>query len=480
MTEFEMVVGLECHVQLATASKLFCSCSTGSFGAEPNANVCPVCTGQPGTLPVLNRKAVELGFKAALALGCTLRDVSIFARKNYFYPDLPKGYQISQYELPFSDHGRLDIPGPPAKTIGIHRIHLEEDAGKLLHLAGSRALDHSLADYNRAGTPLIEIVSEPDLRTSEEASQYLTTLKAILQYVGVSSCDMEKGELRCDANVSVRRHGEDTLGTRAEIKNLNSFKNVRDALEHEFGRQVALIKEGGRVVQETRLWDAGRGATFAMRSKEEAHDYRYFPEPDLVPLRADPDLIERLKAETPELPLMRRARLVSQYGLSDDAAGVLTAERALADYYESAVAVCGPKAAKAAANWLGTELLGRLHADKKTIVDSPVPPGHLGELAALIEEGTLSSRLAKEVFAKMWETRVSPKELVETQGMTQVSDESQVAQWVEAAMADNPQSVADLRAGKEQAIGRIVGGVMKRSGGKANPAVVQKLIRERL
>ncbi|MBI5200717.1 MAG: Asp-tRNA(Asn)/Glu-tRNA(Gln) amidotransferase subunit GatB [Elusimicrobia bacterium] len=471
-----MVVGLECHVQLATKSKLFCSCSTASFGVEPNANICPVCTGQPGSLPVLNRKAVEVGFKAALALRCRLNELSVFARKNYFYPDLPKGYQISQYELPFSEDGKLDIPG---KTVRIHRIHLEEDAGKLLHMLGSTHLDHSLADYNRAGTPLIEIVTEPDLRSSEEAYQYLTTLKAILQYVGVSNCDMEKGELRCDANVSVRRKGETKLGTRAEIKNLNSFKGVRDALEHEFARQCALVEEGGKVVQETRLWDANRGATAPMRSKEEAHDYRYFPDPDLVPLRAEPDLVERLKRETPELPAQRRARFVSQYGLTEESAGVLTGERALADYYESAVEVCGPKAAKTAANWLGTELLGRLNADKKTILESPVPPKHLGELAELLEAGTLSSKLAKEVFAKMWASSASPKELV-SQGMSQVSDEGEIAKWVEAAMAENPQAVADLRAGKDAAIGRIVGGVMKRSGGKANPAVVQKLIRARL
>ena len=480
-TAYEMVVGLEVHCQLGTASKLFCSCSTASFGAEANTNICPVCTGQPGTLPVLNRKAVESGFKAALALNCKLRDVSVFARKNYFYPDLPKGYQISQYELPFSENGFLEIALPQGpKRIGIHRIHLEEDAGKLLHAIGSEVLGYSLADYNRAGTPLIEIVSEADLRSSEEAYQYLVTLKSILQYVGVSNCDMEKGEMRCDANVSIRPPGRAALGTRAEIKNLNSFRNVKDSLDYEFQRQSELVDGGGLVAQETRLFDAERGVTLSMRSKEEAHDYRYFPDPDLVPLRADPDLVERLKAETPELPAERRTRFTRQYGLTDYDAMVLTAERALADYYESAVEAGGPSSVKTLAHWVGTDLLGRLNAAKIGIVASPVSPQRLGELARLLEDGTLSSKLAKEVLAKMWETGSAPKELVEKLGMTQVTDEGRVAGWVEAAMAENAQAVADLKAGKEAAIGRLVGSVMKKSAGKANPALIQKLIRARL
>ena len=478
--ELEMVVGLEVHCQLATASKLFCPCPTDPSGVEANANICPVCTGQPGTLPVLNAKAVELGFKAALALGCRLRDVSVFARKNYFYPDLPKGYQISQYDEPFSSEGRLALPGDASRSIGIHRIHLEEDAGKLLHAVGAKELDHSLVDFNRAGTPLIEIVSEPDMRSAEEAYQYLTALKAILRYLGVSDCDMEKGEMRCDANVSVRPRGAQGFGTKVEVKNLNSFKGVRDALEYEFRRQREVLGEGGRIEQETRLWDGARTAT--MRSKEEAHDYRYLPDPDLPPLSADPALVERLKAELPELPAARRSRFMGQYQLSDYDAGVLTADRALADYYEACALASGGGAsgAKTAANWVATDLLGRLHGAGLPIGRCPIPAERLGGLVALVEKGTLSTKLAREVFSKMWDTGEDPAAIVEVLGICQVSDEGQVAHWVAAAMGENPKAVQDLRAGKERAIGALVGAVMKKSKGKANPDLVNRLIRERL
>ncbi|MBI3547888.1 MAG: Asp-tRNA(Asn)/Glu-tRNA(Gln) amidotransferase subunit GatB [Elusimicrobia bacterium] len=480
--EMELVIGLEVHCQLNTASKLFCSCPSGSFGARANLNVCPVCTGQPGTLPVLNRQAVELSFSAALALGCKLRDVSIFARKNYFYPDLPKGYQISQYEEPFSTAGALEIAGPPAKRIGIHRIHMEEDAGKLVHDIGAEELDYSLADYNRAGTPLIEIVSEPEMRSSEEAFQYLTVLKEILQYVGVSHCDMEKGEMRCDANVSVRPRGQQEFGTRAEIKNLNSFRNVKDAIDYEFRRHCELIKEGGKVVQETRLWDANRGVTEPMRSKEEAHDYRYFPEPDLVPLEAEPAMVSRLKSALPELPAAMRARLVSSYKISEYDAGVMTGSRALARYYEDCLKDSGDgaEAAKLAANLISNELLAKLHAEGVGIEKSPVSPAHIASLVALSKNGVLTSKGIKEVFAKVWETREDPAGLVEKLGLAKVSDEGELTKWVEEALSENPKAVTDLRAGKERAIGAIVGTVMKKSRGKADPAVVNRLILEKL
>ncbi|MBI4386265.1 MAG: Asp-tRNA(Asn)/Glu-tRNA(Gln) amidotransferase subunit GatB [Elusimicrobia bacterium] len=478
--KFEMVIGLEVHCQLKTRTKLFCACPADGFGGRANASICPVCTGQPGTLPVLNRRAVELAFRAALAFGCRLREASVFARKNYFYPDLPKGYQISQYEEPFSEAGVLEIMGPPAKRVGIHRIHMEEDAGKLLHELGSERLEYSLVDFNRAGVPLIEIVSEPDLRGSEEAYQYLTNLKSILQYVGVSNCDMEKGEMRCDANISVRLPGASALGTKVEIKNLNSFRSVKDALEYEFHRQCEALKTGERIYQETRLWDAERGVTETMRSKEEAHDYRYFSEPDLVPLLAEPSWVARIRSELPELPAARKARFVSAYKLPEYDAGVLTSQKALADYYEDCLAACGASGAKTAANWVMTELMGKLNAEGKDILQSAIAARSLGELMSLIEKGTLTSRLAKDVFAQMWETGRSAGQIVESTGLAVVSDLKQLGEWVSAAMSENPRAVADLQGGKERAIGAIVGSVMKKSRGKADPAAVQKLILEKI
>ncbi len=475
MKEYELVIGLEVHCQLATKTKLFCGCATDGFGSAPNSRICPLCTAQPGVLPVLNRRAVELAFQAALALDCKLAEQSIFARKNYFYPDLPKAYQISQYDQPFSQHGKLLIKvNGNEKYIGITRIHMEEDAGKLVHDLG----DGSLVDLNRAGIPLMEIVSEPDMRTSEEAYAYLTALKEVIQYTGASRCDMEKGEMRCDANVSVRPVGQKEFGTRTETKNLNSFKNVRDAIEAEFRRQVEVIESGGKITQETRLWDATTQTGRSMRSKEDAHDYRYFPDPDLVPLVADPKWVNELRAGLVELPREKRARFMAELGLSSYDAEVLTSDRFLADYFEKAVASAPAGTAKTVSNLLTTELLGRLNAEGKTAVQSPVPAKSLGELAGLVAGGTLSSKGAKDVFAKMWESGKSPKALVDELGLSQVSDDTQVREWVRQALAANPQAAADLKGGKDAAIGSIVGGVMKLSKGKANPALVNKLIKE--
>ncbi len=480
MKQYELVIGLEVHCQLATKTKLFCGCGTDGFGSAPNSRVCPLCTAQPGVLPVLNRYAVELAFKAALALDCKLADQSIFARKNYFYPDLPKAYQISQYDQPFSQHGKLVISvGGVAKTIGITRIHMEEDAGKLVHeLGGGAKLDGSLVDLNRAGVPLIEIVSEPDMRTSDEAYAYLTALKEVIQFAGSSRCDMEKGEMRCDANVSVRPIGQKEFGTRTETKNLNSFKNVKDAIEAERDRQIAVIESGGKISQETRLWDATTQTGRSMRTKEDAHDYRYFPDPDLVPLVADPKWVSQLRVGLAEMPSAKRARLMSELGLSSYDAEVLTSDKLLADYFEKAVAAAPAGSAKTVSNLLTTEMLGRLNAEGKTAPQSPVAAEHLGELAGLIAGGTLSSKGAKDVFAKMWETAKGPKALVEELGLSQVSDDKQVMEWVLQALAANPKAAADLKGGKDAAIGSIVGGVMKLSKGKANPALVNKLIKE--
>ncbi len=479
MNKYELIVGLEVHCQLATKTKLFCGCGTDGFGSAPNSRICPLCTAQPGVLPVLNRRAVELAFQAAMALDCKLADQSVFARKNYFYPDLPKAYQISQYDRPFSEHGQLLIKVDGAeKSVGITRIHLEEDAGKLTHeLAGSK-LDGSLVDLNRAGVPLVEIVSEPDLRSSEEAYAYLIALKEVIQFTGASRCDMEKGEMRCDANVSVRPVGQKEFGTRTETKNLNSFKNVKDAIDAEFRRQVEVIESGGKIVQETRLWDAVLQAGRSMRTKEDAHDYRYFPDPDLVPLVADPKWVEELRAQLPELPAKKRARLTAELGLSSYDAEVLTGDRALSEYFEKAVAAAPPGSAKTVSNLLTTEMLGRLNAESRAAADSPVAAAHLGELAGLIVGGTLSSKGAKDVFAKMWETGKGPKALVEELGLSQVSDDKQIMEWVRQALAANPKAAADLKGGKDAAIGSIVGGVMKLSKGKANPSLVNKLIKE--
>ncbi len=476
----EMVIGLEVHVQLETRSKLFCACSADSFGKEANTSICPVCTGQPGVLPVLNRGAVELAFKAGLAVGGTLRERSVFARKNYFYPDLPKGYQISQYDRPFSEGGAVELSGRPPRRIGITRIHMEDDAGKSLHTVGSNVLPYTLVDFNRAGVPLIEIVSEPEMRSPEEAYQFLTNLKAVMRYCGVSRCDMEKGELRCDANISVRPAGREKLGTRVEIKNLNSFKAVKDALVYEYERQRAALAEGETIEQETRLWNDETGRTAPMRTKEDANDYRYFPEPDLVPLVAESAWVERLRKALPELPGARRTRFLSDYKLSEYDAGVLTADKETADYFEAVVGGAGAAAAKTAANWVSSELLGKLNAENKTIAQSPVKPERLAELLGLISEGTINGKIGKEVFKKMWQTGDSPATIVKDSGLEQVQDEGQVGVWVAEALRENPKAVEQLKGGKEKAIGAIVGAVMRKSQGRANPALVNKLIKEKV
>ncbi|MBI5241128.1 MAG: Asp-tRNA(Asn)/Glu-tRNA(Gln) amidotransferase subunit GatB [Elusimicrobia bacterium] len=474
---FETVVGLEVHVQLATRSKLFCPCPTDGFGAPPNTRVCPVCTGQPGVLPVLNRAAAELAFEAALALNCRLAPASVFARKNYFYPDLPKAYQISQYEKPLARDGWIDLPGA-GRHVRIQRIHLEEDAGKLLHAVGSRELEGSWVDFNRGGVPLIEIVSEADIRSPEEAYAYLKGLREVVQYAGASRCDMEKGELRCDANVSLRPAGTSGFGIRAEIKNLNSLRAVKDALEYECRRQAEVLASGGRVAQETRLWDAQRGVTEPMRSKEGAEDYRYFPDPDLPPLVADAKWVAELKARLPELPAAKRERFASQYGLGAGDSELLTSDRSLAEYFDAAARGLGPAAAKLAANLIATEVLARLKAEGLAPEAARLPAAELGALAALVEGGTLSSKGAKAAFAALWEKGGSAAETVARLGLAQVSDEAQVAAWVAAALAANAKAAADLKAGNDRAIGSLVGAVMKLSRGKADPVVVNRLIKE--
>ncbi|HZU28141.1 MAG TPA: Asp-tRNA(Asn)/Glu-tRNA(Gln) amidotransferase subunit GatB [Bryobacteraceae bacterium] len=474
--DYEPVIGLEVHVQLATRTKIFCSCPT-SFGAAPNTNVCPVCLGLPGALPVLSRQAVEMAIRGALSLHCHINSFSRFARKNYFYPDLPKGYQISQYDQPLAEHGWVEIAaGSAKKRIGVTRVHMEDDAGKSIH-DGFRDSDrYTYVDLNRCGTPLIEIVSEPDMRSSEEAHAYLTELKQVMQFVGVSECDMEKGQLRCDANISVRRRGAEKFGTKAEVKNLNSFRFAKMALDYEIERQVALIESGREVVQETRLYNVETGQTVGMRSKEHAHDYRYFPEPDLVPLRVSEAWLSRIREEMPELPAEKRRRFVEAYGLREYDAQVLTATRAISDYFERAAAVSGDP--KMTANWVTTELLGIL--DGGGIEGSPIGPEHLGELVALIATGELSGKLAKEVFGKMADERLGPHVIVERDGLKQISDEGALGRIVDEVIAANPKQVAEYKSGKTVVLKFLVGQVMKVSRGQANPGAVNELLAEKL
>jgi len=478
LEKYEPVIGLEVHVQLATRTKIFCGCPT-SFGAPPNTNVCPVCLGLPGALPVLNRRAVEMAMKAALALNCQIRPVSRLARKNYFYPDLPKGYQISQYDEPLAEHGWVEIRvNGEVKRVGVTRVHIEDDAGKSLH-EGFRDSDrYSYIDLNRCGTPLIEIVSEPDLRSSEEAYAYLTELKQVLQFVDVSSCDMEKGHLRCDANVSVRRRGAERFGTKVEVKNLNSFRFLKMALDYEIERQVAVIESGGEITQETRLYDPDTGETAGMRSKEHAHDYRYFPEPDLMPLKISESWLERVKSEMPELPGAKRRRFVEQYGLREYDAEVLTSTRALSEYFERAAVAAGD--ARGAANWVMGELLGALKAEGKEIQDAPVKAEDLGRLVALIGRGEISGKIAKEVFAKMFTSGASPEEIIEREGLRQISDAASLEKIVDEVIAANPKQAEQYRAGKTAVLGFLVGQVMKATRGQANPALVNEILRGRL
>jgi len=478
IARYEAVIGLEVHVQLATATKIFCGCPTG-FGAPPNTNVCPVCLGLPGALPVLNREAVELAVKGALALNCEIRSYSRFARKNYFYPDLPKGYQISQYDQPLAEFGYVDIEVDGAgKRIGVTRVHMEDDAGKSIH-EGFRDSDrYSYVDLNRSGTPLIEIVSEPDMRSSDEAYAYLTLVKQAMEFIGVSDCDMEKGHLRCDANVSVRPRGEQKLGTKAEVKNLNSFRFLKQALDYEIARQVAVIESGGAVTQETRLYNPDTGETAAMRSKESAHDYRYFPEPDLQPLRIAGEWLGAIRESMPELPAARRARFLRDYGLREYDADVLTQSRALCDYFETAARVSDD--AKTAANWVMGDLMGRLKAEGREIGESPVSAEHLGELVRLLGSGELSGKLAKEIFPKMFATGEAPAAIVEREGLKQISDTGALEKVIEDVVAANGKQVEQYRGGKTTVLNFLVGQAMKATRGQANVALVTELLKQKL
>lgn len=475
---YEPVIGLEVHVQLKTATKIFCRCRN-QFGAEPNSLICPVCLGYPGALPVLNRQAVDLAIRLALALGCSIEDYSIFARKNYFYADLPKGYQISQFDQPVATGGRLPL-SQSAGTIGIHRIHLEEDAGKLLHEApGGGALPgESLVDFNRCGVPLVEIVSEPELSSAAEAQDYLQTLHQILLYTETCDGNMEEGSLRCDANVSVRPQGARELGTKAEIKNLNSFRNVARAIDFEIERQIGRLDSGEKIVQETRTFDASLGVTRPMRGKEEAHDYRYFPEPDLPALVLSPERIQTIAESLPEMPWEARKRLHSDYGLTESDARVLTATRELSAYFESAVASY-PENPKGTANWVMTEILREL----KTTEASPeegLSASRLGDLIRLVDEGTISSRAAKEVFAAIWSRDEEPIDAVNRLGLVQVRDVQEMGAWVSQVLGDHPEPVAQFLAGRTQALGFLVGQVMKLSAGRADPKQARNLLHESL
>ncbi len=474
--EYEAVIGLEVHAQLLTSSKIFCGCPT-TFGAEPNTQTCPVCTGMPGSLPVLNRRAVEFALKLALATHCKIASFSLFARKNYFYPDLPKGYQISQYELPIATGGWIEIPTEDGgkKRIGLIRIHMEEDAGKLVH---DEREPWSYVDFNRTGVPLLEIVSEPDIRTPKEAVEYLKMLRAILRYLEICDGDMEKGSLRCDANVSIRPKGSKVFGTRTEVKNMNSFRHVERALSYEIERQKRVIEEGGEVVQETRLWDPQRGVTVPMRGKEEAHDYRYFPDPDLVPLVISEEWIEEVRRSLPELPLERKERFVRQYGIPEYDAGVLTASKALADYYERCVELFPEP--KQVSNWVMGELLRLLNEAGKEPEDCPVPPEGLAELLGLIKDGTISGKIAKGVFEEMFRTGRGAREIVKEKGLEQITDEGVLKAVVDQVLRDHPEEVSEYRKGKEKLLGFFVGQVMKATRGKANPQLVNKLLRDAL
>ncbi len=472
---YETVIGLEVHAQLLTDSKIFCGCST-RFGAEPNQHTCQICLGMPGALPVLNRKVVEFTIKMGLATHSTINAYGNFARKNYFYPDLPKGYQISQYAHPLAEHGHIDILlDGEKKRIGITRIHMEDDAGKLIH---DERNPWSYVDLNRSGVPLIEIVSEPDMRSPEEAAEYLRRLRDILVYLEICDGNMEEGSFRCDANVSIRPKGQEAFGTRTELKNMNSFRNVQRAIEYEIKRQRYILESGGEVVQETRLWDDAQGTTHPMRGKEEAHDYRYFPEPDLVPIMISGDWIEDVRRTLPELQLEKQDRFVRQYGIPVYDAGVLTATRALADFYEEAVKLCGKP--KIASNWVMGDLLRYLNEEKRDIRESPVSPAHVADLINLIENGTISGKIAKEVFEAMYKTQSKPADIVREKGLTQITDEETVMKAIEEAMSKNPAQLAEYRAGKEKLFAFFVGQVMKLTKGKANPQLVNDLLKKML
>jgi aspartyl-tRNA(Asn)/glutamyl-tRNA(Gln) amidotransferase subunit B len=475
---YEAVIGLEIHAQLLTATKIFCGCPT-TFGAAPNTHVCPVCLGFPGALPVLNRTAVDYAVRAALALGCDIQERSVFARKNYFYPDLPKGYQISQYEQPLATGGGLEIRmAGAAKFVRLTRIHMEEDAGKSLHEGFPDSDRRTYLDFNRAGVPLIEMVTEPDMRSAAEAATFFEKLRQIVVWLGVNDGNMEEGSLRCDANVSIRRRGETALGTKAEVKNVNSFRYLEKALEYEFERQIDVVEHGGRVIQETRLFDSAQGRTFSMRSKEEAHDYRYFPEPDLPPVFVDAARRAAVAASLPELPEARMTRFVAQYALPEYDANLLTQSRRLADYFEAAARAA--ENPKAASNWIMGELLRTMKERGISIEEVPLTPDALAGLIRVVDRGTISSTVAKDVFATMCETGRSADEIVKTEGLAQIGDEDALAGIVRDAIAANPDAVAQFRKGRNNAFGFLVGHVMKASKGKANPKVVNELLRREL
>ena len=472
---FETVVGLEVHVELKTKTKIFCGCST-EFGAPPNSHTCPICLGHPGVLPVLNKQAVEYGMKAAMALNCEIAPITKFDRKNYFYPDSPKAYQISQFDKPIGEHGWIDIEvNGEKKRIGITRIHLEEDAGKLTH---SEYGDYSLVDFNRVGTPLIEIVSEPDIRTPEEAYAYLEKLKAILQYTEVSDCKMEEGSLRCDANISLRPVGQEEFGTKTEIKNLNSFAHVRSGLAYEEVRQAEVLTDGGEIQQETRRWDDANKKTILMRVKEGSDDYRYFPDPDLVDFHIDEDWKERVRATIPELPDARKARYESELGLSNYDAEVITQSKAMAEFFETGLSYDAP--AKQLANWLMGEVNAYLKTADKEIGDVPLTPEALAKMIGLIEKGTISSKIAKQVFKDLIEKGGDPEKIVKEKGLVQISDEGEIRTMIIGILDQNQSSIDDYKAGKEKAIGFLVGQVMKASRGKANPQLVNKILLEEI
>lgn len=479
MTKYITVIGLEVHAELKTKTKAFCACST-EFGGAPNTHVCPVCLGMPGALPVMNRQMVDFAIKAGLALNCDIQKFNKFDRKNYFYPDLAKNYQISQLYRPICLGGYIDVNvDGEDKRIGITRIHMEEDAGKLVHSGSSISTsDSSAVDYNRAGVPLIEIVSEPDMRSAAEARAYMENLKAILEYTEVCDCKMQEGSLRCDANVSIMPVGAKEFGTRAEIKNLNSFRSLERAINYEVARQQEILEDGGHVVQETRTWDENNGVTLSMRSKEEAHDYRYFPEPDLVPVELDDAWIDRVRATIPELPAERQARIMEQFGLSAADAHQIVSTKAMAEYFDAAVKTA--KDGKGVANWLLGDVSAYMNAEGLTITEFIVTPENLAELTNLLKDGVINSKAGKQVFAEMVKDNKSAKALVKELGLEQVSDTGAIEAMVDAVIAANPQSVADFKAGKEKAIGFLTGQVMKQSRGKANPPMVQQMLREKL